>query len=79
MKARFYNQLQHIFLNISKLLHSIVVIIFLCLSTTVSYATDVTLAWDANTESDLAVYKIHYGLSSGNYSTVIEERYYEDN
>jgi hypothetical protein len=29
-----------------------------------SYALDVTLAWDANTEPDLAGYAIHYGTES---------------
>src|SRR5439155_15906302 len=28
----------------------------------------VSLAWDANTEPDLAGYKIHYGTSSGRYT-----------
>jgi hypothetical protein len=30
-----------------------------------SYATDVTLAWDANSETDLAGYKIYYGTRAG--------------
>jgi hypothetical protein len=30
-----------------------------------SYALDVTLAWDANSETDLAGYKIYYGTKSG--------------
>ena len=33
-------------------------------------ASDVTLAWDANSEADLAGYKIHYGLASGVYTTL---------
>jgi fibronectin type 3 domain-containing protein len=32
----------------------------------------VELAWDANTESDLAGYKIHVGTASGSYSTTID-------
>ncbi len=32
------------------------------------HAAEVTLAWDANTETDLAGYKIHYGTASGVYS-----------
>jgi Fibronectin type III domain len=31
-------------------------------------AAQVTLAWDPNTESDLAGYRIHYGTASGSYS-----------
>jgi hypothetical protein len=30
-----------------------------------SYASDVTLAWDANSETDLAGYKIYYGNTAG--------------
>jgi chitinase len=35
-------------------------------------AEQVTLAWDANTESDLAGYKVHYGTASGSYTTVVD-------
>jgi hypothetical protein len=35
-------------------------------------AADVTLAWDPNTESDLAGYKIHHGTASGSYSVHID-------
>src|SRR5713101_5658964 len=31
--------------------------------------TFVRLAWDMNTESDLAGYRIHYGTSSGRYTS----------
>jgi hypothetical protein len=36
-----------------------------------AFAADVTLAWDANSETDLAGYKVYYGTSSGNYPNVI--------
>jgi len=36
------------------------------------HAATVTLAWDDNTEPDLAGYKIFYGTSSGNYSINID-------
>jgi len=35
-------------------------------------ATSVDLAWDANTEPDLAGYKIYYGTASGVYGTPID-------
>jgi hypothetical protein len=42
------------------------------LSPTAGHASDVTLAWDANTETDIAGYRIHYGLASRNYDRVLE-------
>ena len=41
---------------------------------TVLMAGTVTLAWDANTEPDLAGYKIHYGLVSGDYPNIVNVR-----
>ena len=38
---------------------------FILLCTTPAHAMNVTLAWDSNTESDLAGYKVYYGTSSG--------------
>ena len=35
-------------------------------------AEQVTLAWDANTELDLAGYKVHYGTASGSYTTSVD-------
>ena len=35
-------------------------------------AEQVTLAWDANTEPDLAGYKVHYGTVSGSYATSVD-------
>ncbi len=44
----------------------------LLVSPMVAYGATVTLAWDANTEPDLAGYKIYYGTASGNYSDSID-------
>ncbi len=38
----------------------------------VASGATVDLAWDANTEPDLAGYKIYYGTASGNYSHNID-------
>jgi hypothetical protein len=35
-------------------------------------AEQVTLAWDANTEPDLAGYRVHYGTASGSYTSSVD-------
>jgi hypothetical protein len=50
---------------------SLLVFAFL-FSPLIVHAATVTLAWDANTESDLAGYKIHYGTTSRAYSHSID-------
>jgi len=42
---------------------------FVSLSPVAAHCADVTLAWDANSEADLAGYILYYGTSSGNYPT----------
>jgi hypothetical protein len=37
-----------------------------------AWAQQLTLAWDPNTDADLAGYKVHYGTVSGNYTTSID-------
>ena len=39
-----------------------------------SIAAELEVAWDANTESDLKLYTIYYGTSSGNYSHSINTK-----
>ncbi|MDQ3565320.1 MAG: PKD domain-containing protein, partial [Pseudomonadota bacterium] len=46
------------------------IMLFLC--TTYVYADQVSLAWDANTESALGGYQLHYGQTSGNYTTNVD-------
>jgi fibronectin type 3 domain-containing protein len=41
-------------------------------SPAVVHAGEVSLAWDANTEPDIAGYRIHYGLGSRNYDQILD-------
>ncbi len=47
-------------------------VLFLILCSILARAELVDLEWEANTEPNLAGYKIHKGLSSGNYDSVID-------
>ena len=43
-----------------------------CLALSIeSFAADIQLAWDPNSETNLAGYKVYYGLAPGNYSVAI--------
>jgi hypothetical protein len=44
----------------------------LAVNITAAYAVGCTLAWDPNTETDLAGYKVYYGKSSGIYSNNVD-------
>lgn len=58
-------------LRISHVLSFCVFFIFLIIPFLASGAV-VKLAWDPNTEADLAGYKIYYGYASGDYDTSID-------
>jgi len=47
------------------------VFIVTCLFTSITYAENVKLHWNANTETDLSGYTIHYGVLSGTYTTTL--------
>jgi hypothetical protein len=47
-------------------------ILFLLQIPSCVFAATVQLDWNANTESDLAGYKVYYGTSSGTYGTSID-------
>jgi len=54
------------------LFRSLFAVLFLCLFLMVpnpGYTGEVTLTWDANTETDLAGYKVFSGTASGTYDT----------
>lgn len=54
-----------------RLLLSWLVLTFALVASSARAAT-VTLAWDPNTESDLAGYRVLYGTSSGTYTTTVD-------
>jgi len=43
-----------------------------CLTPSAGHAAEVNLAWDPNTEPDVAGYKVYYGLGSRNYDHVMD-------
>ena len=47
--------------------------LILALFATLAHSADVTLAWDPNTEPDLAGYEIYYGTFSGDYSLAVQD------
>ena len=52
------------------MLRAILTVLLMLISTSL-FAGNVTVSWDANSESDLAGYKIYYGTASGNYDKVV--------
>ncbi|MDZ7622377.1 MAG: fibronectin type III domain-containing protein [Candidatus Competibacteraceae bacterium] len=47
-------------------------IVLLLHSTNIVFAREVTLAWNANPEPVLGGYRLYYGTSTGNYTSVVE-------
>jgi len=64
MNQKIYRFFNYPHLRSSIVATSIVFVIFFLASPSLSYSAEVTLAWDANTESDLAGYKVYYKTGS---------------
>ena len=64
MNQKIYRLFNYLHLRSSIVTTSIFCFIFFLASTSLSYSAEVTLAWDANTESDLAGYKMYYKTGS---------------
>ncbi len=57
----------------SHLLRRVAIVALLALGSSVpAFARSVTVAWDANTESDLAGYVVHYGTAPGTYTASVD-------
>ncbi len=54
------------------LLSALAFLLFLFIFSQDIFASQIRLAWDPNTESDLAGYKVYYGTTSGTYGTPID-------
>jgi len=50
----------------------VIIAILIILFTAIVFADDVTLEWDPNTEPYLTGYKIHWGSTSGNYTSSLD-------
>ena len=51
---------------------SLLAVYFSLLLPTAAFAADVTLAWDANSESDLEGYFLYYGTANGIYTGKVD-------
>ncbi len=63
---RFRKVFPHILNNLSPFF---VVFLFNLIWSSIGYSAQVSLAWDPNTDPDLAGYALYYGTSSGSYSS----------
>lgn len=68
----FHSKISRFFCYIDKILIlPLAFLSFLCFFNNSAHAAQVSLAWDPNTESNLAGYKIYYGTSSRSYGDPI--------
>ncbi|MDO8955978.1 MAG: fibronectin type III domain-containing protein, partial [Deltaproteobacteria bacterium] len=71
-----YNSSQFTFFHPSLLktllLSALAFLLFLFIFSQDIFASQIRLAWDPNTESDLAGYKVYYGTASGTYGTPVD-------
>jgi len=72
MNKKIKNLTRRIFTLLRGILGCATLTCFVILSPAIAYCENVTLAWDANKESDLKGYNLYYGTASGNYTTDID-------
>ena len=73
----YFAQILHTFSQLKifgalKVFNSFLIIVSFFLIYDIAHSSQITVAWNANSEPDLAGYKLHYGTSSGNYSTIVD-------
>jgi hypothetical protein len=59
-------------MKINKWLKIGTMVVFMFQLTLIAHASGVKMSWQANTESDLAGYKVYYGTASGTYQNVVD-------
>ncbi|WP_028585634.1 Ig-like domain-containing protein [Desulfogranum mediterraneum] len=59
-------------MKVSSIISSCFSLLILCMTAHAAQAAQAEFSWLPNTEPELAGYKIHYGLTSGNYTAVID-------
>ena len=73
LTAKFARESKILHIPLSSLLNSLLLsFLGILISVTISYAAQVTLEWDANSEPNISGYNVYYGKSSGDYHVTLD-------
>ncbi len=54
------------------MIKKLILALLFCFCCSVSYAEDININWAANSETNIAGYKIHYGTTEGVYTDIVD-------